>query len=1066
MNLTNLGGFATGVYKFITESGTTNFTSTTFSIGVGIPGFQESFSNPGTGVPGGGTEIDLVVNPAPTWKAVAQDSNWANPNNWNNGLIPGSTLGTTNTDLAAFTTNSNVLTPAPDANRNVQNIEFDQATAGAYVIGTTGGNALLLTTGGKLVTTTLVTNPETVNAPLVLEGTSGTYAFSSSTAAAANVLIIGGGVTGGAAGNTVLTLTGTNTGANAVNGVIGNGSATTVAVMKTGSGSWTLGGNNTFTGGVDIEAGTLRVGNAGALNSAAPSLVTFGPASNGTLAINGINVTIDGLNSTSPTAQVINGNATAATLTVNTLAPSSFAGVIADGAGGGALNLVVTDAGLTLSGNNTFSGTTDVTGAATLTLASANALQNSTLHVTVNNNVLFSPGVGTFTIGGLSGSGNVSLQDTGAATITALVGNNGGSTTYSGVLSGVGGLTKVGAGTLTLNNANTYTGTTRVSAGTLRLGDGTTSNGSVASGVIINNATLAFANPAAQSYVGSIVGTGSVTKTAGAGILTLTGNSTYSGGTTVGGGGTLRVGPAPFAATPLGSGTVNLTGATLALRGSLASGLTTNLFNNPPSAADANGNDPDYLTLTAMNAHFTALGGPATSVLTSFNGKTNLDYSNTNGATAPMFGGTGPTQANYGFPGLTNIEANGIGFIKINTEGDYTFSTTSDDGSVVFLDGVDAPVVNNNFYQGMTTRTGTVHLTAGLHEIDLGYYQGGGGLGWTTQYSGPDTAGTLIAIPSAALVPDMNPLTLSTVQAYTNGVTVTGNSTIDISGSLTTTFTGGVTIGANTLNVTSSDATNTPYSLTFNGASTLNGNATFNVANSAGGGAGTLSLAGVNQGAGGPFGITKAGAGTLFLAAPGNYAGGTTIQAAGGTVFANGPGTLGTGAVTLNNATTLRLATQPNPVPTISGFNNGTGWTINNAGGGTNLPPFGVGPNTLTLTNSNNDIGRSVILNNRVNIANGFVISFTYAMTGGGGNPADGAAVFLENDPRRDGFGWQRRLTGLRSRDCDDPQRCLRDQRLQRSYDWHRRRPKWRHRHLQRDRECQYRGRRHDRRSG
>ena len=181
----------------------------------------------------------------------------------------------------------------------------------------------------------------------------------------------------------------------------------------------------------------------------------------------------------------------------------------------------------------------------------------------------------------------LTLQDTAAGTITVNVGNNDSSTTYSGVMSGTGGVTKVGTGTLTLTNANTYTGTTRVSAGTLQLGDGTTSNGSVASGVIVNNAPLAFANPNAQSYAGNIFGTGSVTKTA-AGTLTLTGNSTYSGGTTVSGGGTLAVGPAPFASTSLGTGTVTLSGATLALQGSLASGLTVSLYNNTPIAADPN----------------------------------------------------------------------------------------------------------------------------------------------------------------------------------------------------------------------------------------------------------------------------------------------------------------------------------------------------------------------------------------------------------------------------------------------------------------------------------------------
>ena len=38
----------------------------------------------------------------------------------------------------------------------LQNIVSSTANAGAYVIGTTGGNALLLTTGGKIQMTTTV----------------------------------------------------------------------------------------------------------------------------------------------------------------------------------------------------------------------------------------------------------------------------------------------------------------------------------------------------------------------------------------------------------------------------------------------------------------------------------------------------------------------------------------------------------------------------------------------------------------------------------------------------------------------------------------------------------------------------------------------------------------------------------------------------------------------------------------------------------------------------------------------------------------------------------------------
>ena len=85
-----------------------------------------------------------------------------------------------------------------------------------------------------------------------------------------------------------------------------------------------------------------------------------------------------------------------------------------------------------------------------------------------------SPGVSSFTLGGLKGAANLALPDTSGAGITLAVGNNNQNTTYTGVLSDTGGaaasgLTKIGTGTLHLTAVQTYTGPTFVNNGTLSL---------------------------------------------------------------------------------------------------------------------------------------------------------------------------------------------------------------------------------------------------------------------------------------------------------------------------------------------------------------------------------------------------------------------------------------------------------------------------------------------------------------------------------------------------------------------------------------------------------------------
>jgi hypothetical protein len=78
------------------------------------------------------------------------------------------------------------------------------------------------------------------------------------------------------------------------------------------------------------------------------------------------------------------------------------------------------------------------------------------------------------------------------------------------------------------------------------------------------------------------------------------------------------------------------------------------------------------------------------------------------------------------------------GIIEVPSDGIYTFYTTSDDGSVLFIG--DALIVANDYLQGMTERSGQIALKAGLHPIRVEYFQGARGLGLEVRYEGPGIA--------------------------------------------------------------------------------------------------------------------------------------------------------------------------------------------------------------------------------------------------------------------------------------------------------------------------------------
>lgn len=278
-----------------------------------------------------------------------------------------------------------------------------------------------------------------------------------------------------------------NTAALTISGVIANGAAA-AGVTKSGLGTLSLGGANTFTGAASVTGGKLALSNNDALGTTAGGLIVnsgcelqLSSVSIGTEAIslNG-NLSILGTNTLSGAVTI----ASEITMTLPTNTQLTLSGVL-----GGAGPVSKTGAGtLVLSGasGNTHTGGIEVNGGtlslnkssgsalvgsltvesgATVRLQAANQIGNSAV-VTVQTGGTLDLNSFSDNIGSLAGNGSVSL---GSATLTN--GGNGNSTTFSGVISGSGSapIVKTGGSTLILSATNTCTGTSQVIAGTLEV---------------------------------------------------------------------------------------------------------------------------------------------------------------------------------------------------------------------------------------------------------------------------------------------------------------------------------------------------------------------------------------------------------------------------------------------------------------------------------------------------------------------------------------------------------------------------------------------------------------------
>ncbi len=316
------------------------------------------------------------------------------------------------------------------------------------------------------------------------------------------------------------------------------------SLVKVGTGTFTLSGSALYTGSTLINQGLLLAGSANAFPSS--STVTLENAADVGMQLQGFNQTIGSLAG----GGSLGGSVSLGTGTLTTGA--NAASTLYDGVISGAGGLIKIGTGtFSLTGTNTYQGGSTIAG--------------GTLNIQTDGNLGDSSG-------GLFFSNNAILQT--SATIVSnrllTLGNGGGridtngfNSTFSGVIGGSGGLTKVGTGILTVSGTNTYSGSTVINGGVLRAGgpaglpNGTAitlsnvsgalldlhgfdaSIGSLAGGgaaggnVALGTGTVTIGTDnTSTTYAGTISGAGSLLKT-GTGTLGLSGVNAFTGVTTV-----------------------------------------------------------------------------------------------------------------------------------------------------------------------------------------------------------------------------------------------------------------------------------------------------------------------------------------------------------------------------------------------------------------------------------------------------------------------------------------------------------------------------------------------------
>ena len=422
------------------------------------------------------------------------------------------------------------------------------------------------------------------------------------------------------------------------------------------------GNNNTYVGETIIVAGTLQ---AGATNAFSPNtgIDIFSVAF---LSLNNFNNTVPFVTDAGPVSLG------SGTLTLTLPSPGvTYSGAIT-GTGGLTINSPAGNTWTMTGTGSNYSGPTNIL-SGILAVGANNATSANSPVILANNSLAgltVNTGFSTI-IGGLSGGGS-SGGNVIVASGSSLAIDQTGSSTYGGAISGAGGLTLTGGGTLELTGSNNTisNGVNITGASTLRAG---ATNAFPPNGLFTLSSSAVLDLNGYNNTINRIVGGPTDSILLGSGTLTLmaTGGPTDTYGGSISGSGGLTLDQTGVATFEL-SGTTTYSGPTTILAGTLEAGSPSAL--SPNSLFNLANNAAAVLNVNNFNNTIGGLagGGPAGGNVSLGGAVLTIQGSNVT-SYAGVISGTGPT----------GLILNGTGSLFLDGINTYTGTTTVNAGATL-----------------------------------------------------------------------------------------------------------------------------------------------------------------------------------------------------------------------------------------------------------------------------------------------------------------------------------------------------------------------------------------------